>query len=267
MRKSFSLYLTAALLACSACGRHASPDEATDENLDADRLTICTLQGIWTDEDTRLPQFWIKDDSVFFADSTSVACVMRVSGDTLWLGSDGYHIEAHDSLHLSIVNSLGNALSLRKSQLADDTLAFALRADKLMPVPEVTKSDTVVHYGGRRYHAYVTVNPTTMKVYRTFYTADGMAVDNFSYDNVIHLSVYEGRTCLFRSNIAKTDFESLIPAGFLSTAVLQSITFLFCDKEGLHFTASVCMPESSSCYSVELCVDYDGNLTQDVRDS
>lgn len=259
--------LIAALQICTACVHPASTDEATNQYKRDDLLTISDIQGVWMDEDTRLPQLWIRDDSVFFSDSTSISCVLKICGDTLWLGSDSYQIEEFDSLRLSIVNSLGNTFSLRKSQVPDDTLAFAMRADHPSIVPEVTKSDTVVHYGNHRYHAYVTVNPTTMKVYRTTYTADGMAMDNFSYDNVIHLSVYEGKECLFRSNVKKTDFAGLIPEDFLSTAILQTITFLFTDKEGLHFRASVCVPESASCYTVELCVAYDGTMTQDVRDS
>lgn len=252
------------LLCCMACGHGETRRETVLRPDTCDQQAIREMQGVWVDADTHSPFFWVKGDSVFFADSTSVPVILKMHGDTLWVGNDSYQIESRSRYRLSFFTSLGNVISLQKSSQEVDTLAFSPQTVKPVVYTEVTKRDTVVSHGNHRYHAYITVNPTSIKVYRTTYTADGMAVENFSFDNVIHLSVYEGRQCLFRSNFNKSMFEQMVPEEFLCKAILSDIVYLFCDAKGIHFQASICVPDSVSCYAVELVVDENGELTMEL---
>lgn len=264
MRFAIRIFLLASLLFCMACGRRSAVHEPAAQACAYDTAAIGEMQGVWVDADTRSPFFWVKGDSVFFADSTSVPVVLKMRGDTIWVGSDSYRIESRSKYRLSFFTSLGNVISLQKSSGPEDTLAFAPAPVKPVVYTQVTRRDTVITRGNHRYHAYVTVNPTSIKVFRTAYTADGMAVETFSYDNVIHLSVYEGRKCLFRSNFSKATFEQMVPGDFLSKAILSDIVYQYCDARGIHFQASICVPESVSCYAVELVVDEHGELTMDL---
>lgn len=56
---------------------------------------------------------------------------------------------------------------------------------------------------GNRYHGYVYINPSKMKVIRTSYSEDGIGVDNVYYDNVIHICVYKGKEMLYGEDITK----------------------------------------------------------------
>ena len=56
----------------------------------------------------------------------------------------------------------------------------------------------------------------------------------------------------------------MVPGEFLSKAILSDIVYQYCDARGIHFQASICVPESVSCYAVELVVDEHGELTMDL---
>jgi hypothetical protein len=64
-------------------------------------------------------------------------------------------------------------------------------------VSELQKTDSVVFYGGERYHWYIAINPTRYRVMKTTYTDDGMGVENVYYDNIIHVSLYKGAQKLY----------------------------------------------------------------------
>ena len=62
------------------------------------------------------------------------------------------------------------------------------RTTEVIPTySEVTKRDSVVMYNGKRYRAYVYVNPSKKKVVKTSYSDEGISVDNVYYDNVMHI--------------------------------------------------------------------------------
>ena len=80
-------------------------------------------------------------------------------------------------------------------------------------------------HGGERYHCYVYVNPSRLKVYKTSYTDEGIAVENVYYDNVIHICVYKGKVCLFSRDYTRKSFTGLVPSGFLNQAILSNMVF------------------------------------------
>lgn len=90
-------------------------------------------------------------------------------------------------------------------------------------------------YNGRRYRAYVYINPSKMKVYKTSYSEEGISVDNVYYDNIMHICVYEGKKCLYSSDITKRMFENTVPGEFLDKSILSDMNFLSIDSSGYHY--------------------------------
>ena len=45
------------------------------------------------------------------------------------------------------------------------------------------------------------------------------------YDNIVHLSIYQGARRIYSSNFAKGDFTDLVPKEYLSQSILSDITF------------------------------------------
>ena len=98
-------------------------------------------------------------------------------------------------------------MKLHKSEEPADSLAFVDNTFQVIPIyTEVTERDSVVMYNGRRY-----INPSKMKVYKTSYSEEGISVDNVYYDNIMHICVYEGKKCLYSSDITKRMFENTVP--------------------------------------------------------
>ena len=108
------------------------------------------------------------------------------------------------------------------------------------------------------------VNPSRLKVRKTNYTDEGIAVENVYYDNVIHICVYKGKSCLFSHDYNKKSFAGIVPAGFLSQAILSNMEFEHADKAGCHFKATVCIPDDASCYMVGICVGYNGKVKMEL---
>lgn len=229
-------------------------------------LSLAPLQGVWTDADSQAPFVWVRGDSAYYTEAHSLPVAVRLSADSLWLGQEAYLVEQRSQYSISLQTHTGHSLELHRSDNADDSLLFMLHPAEPPVYSQVTTRDTVTYCGERRLHCYATVNPTTRRVYRTTYSAEGMAMEQYSYDNVIHLSVYEGKKCLFRRNFEKADFAAYIPQAFMQQAILSDITFGHTDAHGPHFYALVCIPEGSACYMVEIAISPEGEYQMELRD-
>ena len=116
-------------------------------------------------------------------------------------------------------------------------------------------------YSGQKYHSYVQVNPTTFKVYRSFYNAEGMEIENIYYDNIIHVSVFKGATKLFSKDFRKNDFVKAVPSSMLKQCVLSDIRLSETDAEGFHYITQLAIPDSPSSFVVELIVTFNGGFS------
>ncbi len=101
---------------------------------------------------------------------------------------------------------------------------------------------------------------------RTAYTADGVAVENVYYDNIIHVSVFKGKECLYGRDFKKQVYENDVPADFLAQSILGNISFSHVDAQGFHFLSTVCIPEVEQCYMVENLIGFDGQLTMKLME-
>lgn len=233
-----------------------------DENYEAKAL----LQGIWLESTSEMVSFRAQGDTIFYPDSTSQPVCFRIVGDSLWLGSQRYFIVEQDNNHFCFQDYTGEEVRLMRSEEPDDSLAFTTQKPEILSLTEVVKTDSVVNYGGMRYHWYIAYNPTKYQVVRTIYNSDGVGVDNIFYDNIIHLGLFQGDRRLFSCDIKKQMFLSDVPQAFLDQAILANLQYDHVDTLGFHFNATLCIPDGSSCYLVEVLIGFEGQLTMKLME-
>ena len=246
-----------------SCGQQVrQKDSTTDSTLKEDTVAKSMMQGVWLDSETEELVLKIEGDTVFFADGTSLPAYFRVIGDSIELGTDTYLITKHTEHNFWFENHAGDEVRLEKRDSTDiDQPDFVKQDPQIINTTEVLNLDSVVMYGGQRYHWYITVNPTRNKVVRTTYTPDGVAVENVYYDNIIHVSVFQGANKIYGRDFNKQAYSSNVPDDFLAQSVLGNIRFSHVDSEGFHFNATVCIPDGEQCYMVENLIGFNGEIS------
>ena len=260
MNRYKSILVLAAVLLLTACGGQQKPTEEQAESRSAKQL----LQGVWMEEESETVVFRMKGDTVYYADSTSVPAYFKVVGDTLCVGSSvRYFIEKHTEHVLWFRNQAGETMKFVKSpETAVDSVDRQLPAQPaILTLNEVLKRDTVLFWNDKRYHLYVAINPTKYKVTHHAVNEDGLDVENVYYDNIIHLSIYQGTSQLFSRDFNKQFYAGKVPADFLTHAILNDMQFGKIDAQGFHLNASLCVPDDASCYLLETIVGYDRKVT------
>ena len=251
--------LTILLIACNNTKIQNSLEES--ENVKAKEL----MQGIWIDDESDIPLLFIKGDTIYYANSQSTPVYFKIIKDTLYtFGNElaRYQIDKQTEYSFSFHSLADNIVKLHKSEDPNDSLAFSGKPVEIIPTyTEVTQKDSVVFYNGIRYRAYVYINPSKIKVIKTTYSEEGISMDNIYYDNIMHICIYEGRKCLFSSDITKQMLENVISTDFLQQSILSEMNFKNVDRKGFHYQATVCIPESSVCNIADLSVSFDGKLT------
>jgi hypothetical protein len=243
-----------------ACGQQ-KPVAEQEESAEAKQL----LQGVWSDVDTEDLVFQMRGDSVYYPDSTSMPAYFRVYDDTLYIGSTArYHIQKHTEHLLWFDGNDGELVKLVKDDGVEDKEVFELHKAQILTLTDVLKRDTVVSYNGNRYHLYVAINPTKYKVVRHTLNEDGLDVENVYYDNIIHLSIFQGDHQLFSRDFRKRLYQQRVPAQFFDQAVLNNMEYSSADEKGLHFNVSLCTPGDASCYLIEHVVSLDGQLSTEL---
>ncbi len=249
------------VLVLASC-RHQQPTPKGNEVLvQEDFSAKAMLQGIWQEEVTEEVVFRAEGDTVYYPDPNDQPAYFRIIGDSLHLGAHSYPIIKQTEHLLWFKNQSGEIMKLVKSDEDEDTLAFTHQPSEILTPTEVLKIDSVVSFGGQRYHWYIAVNPTRYRVTKTNYNSEGVAVENIYYDNIIHISLYQGTNCLFSRDFKKAAYESEVPRDFLDQAILGNMKYSTVDAKGVHFDATLCIPDEASCYLVETIVGFDGKLT------
>ena len=255
MKKIFVILVLA--LALTACGRQGGSPSAA-ENKEAKSM----LQGIWVDAESGDVSFRVQGDTIYYADSTSMPAYFRVMGDSLVLGSGASYGIVKQSAHLFwFSNQNGDVIKLQKSDDPIDETEFVHDTPHILSYSHQVKTDSVVNYDGNRYHWYIAINPTKYKVVTHTFNEDGMEVENVYFDNIMHISVYQGSRQLYSSDFRKQQYAGKVPADFLEEAVLGNMEFSHIDAAGLHFNATLCIPDGASCYLVESLISYKGQMT------
>lgn len=221
------------------------------------------LEGIWIDSESGEVSFKVHGDTIFYTDSTSMPAYFRIVGDSLVLGSSGtrYGIEKQTQHQFWFRNQNGDLIKLEKSEDPADMDEFVHDMSRIMTYTHQVKIDSVVSYGGDRYHWYIAINPTKFKVTKRAYNDDGVEVENVYYDNIMHISVYKGADKLYSSDFRKQQYGAKVPKDFLNDAILANMEYSHIDARGLHFNATLCIPDGASCYLVETLISYRGQMT------
>ncbi|GJG27272.1 DUF4738 domain-containing protein [Segatella bryantii] len=225
------------------------------------------LQGVWISEDDEEIAFRVKGDTIYYPDSTSRPCYFVIRRDTLIMHGTHdvkYYIVKQAPHLFQFKNQTGDLVKLVKSTDPNDVKAF--NVDQPVAINQfnqgqLIKRDTVVHIHGQQYHSYVQVNPTSYKVYKSYVNDDGVEVDNIYYDNIIHISLFHGASCVFSRDFHKMDFRGRVREDVLSQSILSDILFMEISSDGAHYTAQLCIPDSPSVYEVQLIIGFDGKLT------
>ena len=263
MNRRNGLIITCVLMfaAFVSCGQRAG-----DANLPESKEAKQLLQGVWSDEEAESIVFLMKGDSVYYPDSTSMPAYFRVYEDTLFIGSTArYHIEKHTEHLLWFKGGDGELVKLVKDEGdVDKKEVFEHDKTQILSLTDVLKKDTVVSYDNKRYHLYVAVNPTKYKVSRHTINEDGLDVENVYYDNIIHLSIFNGATQIFSRDFRKQQYQQRVPAQFFEQAVLNNMEYASVDEKGIHMNVSVCTPGDASCYLIEHVISFDGQLTTEL---
>lgn len=269
------IYCILLLTACLMCGCKRSSSVQTTETSapkprPVDSAAMQRLNGIWIDEETDAVVFMVRTDSVFYPDTLNLPATFCIVEDTLFLSSNpetGYPIHQLSDDFFEYESLSGEVFKLHKSYEPEDSLLFLHRSWDPILLGQLVKRDTVVFSpDGDRYHLYITVNPTHMRVSKTTYTDEGIAVENSYYDNIIHIGVYEGRRRLFSRDFQKRHFADLIPSQFLEGAILSNMSFGKVTNKGCHFLATICEPEGARCYVVNILAGYDGQYHMELTE-
>lgn len=255
------------LLFCLVLGLYSCRQNPVKNEVQEDTNAKKMLQGVWISEDDEEIAFRVKGDTIYYPDSTSRPCYFVIRRDTLIMHGTHdvkYYIVKQAPHLFQFKNQTGDLVKLVKSTDPNDVKAFYVDqpvAINQFNQGQLIKRDTVVHVHGQQYHSYVQVNPTSYKVYKSYVNDDGVEVDNIYYDNIIHISLFHGASCVFSRDFHKMDFRGRVREDVLSQSILSDILFMEISSDGAHYTAQLCIPDSPSVYEVQLIIGFDGKLT------
>ena len=261
--KRLYIVLVAFVTVLSSCRDRSARTQPPAEDRNAKQM----LQGVWVDEDVQDVAFQAKGDTIFYPDSTSQPVYFQIFKDTLVLhgANDVKYPILRQTRHLFVFrNQNGDEVRLVLSDNPDDKMFFSGKRPMALNQNRLIKRDTVVSFGREKYHCYVQVNPTTYKVVKTTYNDDGVAVDNIYHDNIINLNVYHGSVKLFSGDFRKQQFAGKVPREALSQSILSDLTLRSVDESGIHYVASLMIPDSMSSFEVMVTVGFDGRMNMRV---
>ena len=261
--KRLYIVLVAFVTVLSSCRDRSARTQPPAEDRNAKQM----LQGVWVDEDVQDVAFQAKGDTIFYPDSTSQPVYFQIFKDTLVLhgANDVKYPILRQTRHLFVFrNQNGDEVRLVLSDNPDDKMFFSGKRPMALNQNRLIKRDTVVSFGREKYHCYVQVNPTTYKVVKTSYNDDGVAVDNIYHDNIINLNVYHGSVKLFAGDFRKQQFAGKVPREALSQSILSDLTLRSVDESGIHYVASLMIPDSMSSFEVMVTVGFDGRMSMRV---
>ena len=260
--KLFSKVLICISLMSSCSGQPQKKEEMEKENLIAKEW----LQGTWIDDMTETPLFTAKGDTIYYIDEPAAPVAFKIIEDTLKTYGrkvSNYHIKKQGKSFIWIQSFMGDILQLSKAENSQDSLWIPRQTPK-EKTDNVISKDNVVHYNNQRFRGYVYINPTNIKVHQPEITEEGLEIENIYYDNIIHICVYEGKNKLFGRDMKKQDFESLIPAEYYQRAILSDMEFGGVNAKGYQYQATLCIPNSASCYLVNISITKDGDITYEL---
>lgn len=256
---STTVILLVLMFFAASCANKSKRDERvlTQEDVKAKQL----LQGIWLNEDEEDVVFKVQEDTIYYPDSTSIPVYFKIVQDSLILQSSSavkYAIVRQTEHLFEFKNQYGDVVRLVKSDNPDNEFAFMRKQPVALNQNSLIKRDTVINADKQRYHLYVQVNPTTYKIIKNSYTDEGVEVGNVYYDNIVHISVYNGANKLFSRDFKKADFQKFIPQQFYTQCILSDIVFDHHSSQSVNFKAYLPIPDSTTSYVIKVNITFEG---------
>ena len=62
----------------------------------------------------------------------------------------------------------------------------------------------------------------------------------------------------------KEDFKPLVPAEYFKRSILNDMEFIGVDAKGYQYQATICIPNSASCYLINISISKDGDITYEL---
>jgi len=248
----------------ASCSEHPKEKKQVEkEDLKSKEL----LQGIWIDDMTETPLLQFKGDTLYYINESIHPVAFKIINDSLKTYGQqvsSYHIKKQGEYVFWFQSSTGEILQLSKAEDSVDSLLSIEQEHSKEQSKEVIEKDRIVYFNNTRYRGYVYINPTSIKVVQPDLTEEGLEVENIYYDNIIHICVYEGKNRLFGRDMKKTDFESLIPSDYYERAILSDMEFVGVNTKGYQYQANLCIPNSASCYLVNISINTDGDIAYEL---
>lgn len=264
LERYFIILICALILAGCETQPQQAPSRA--ENAQAKKM----LQGIWLNEDDGTVSFKASGDTIYYPDSTSQAVAFKIFDDTLVLygAQEMKYPIIKQAPHLfQFRNQIGDIVTLTRSADRQDNTLFAKRKTVSLNQRRLIKRDTVVYYDAKKYHCYVQINPTTYKVIDSEYNDDGVIVDNIYYDNIIHLSIFQGPRKVFSRDFHKSDYAPYVPKNYLTQGILNDMTLTSIDADGIHYNTEIGIPDSPISFLIENIIHFNGKLKMQVKNN
>lgn len=255
------------LVVClTGCRKRDNSSAVVEESKEAKAM----LQGIWVDEESQEPSFMAKGDTIYYPDSTSQPAYFKIVGHNIILrgANEMRYTIIKQAQHIFwFKNQNGDEIHLRRSEDTADKYYFTEKRPMPLNQNQYIKRDTVVSNGGEKYHCYVAISPTTYKVVKSSYNDDGIEVDNVFYDNIIHISVFNGARQIYSKDFKKQMFKGKVPSSFLSQAILSDMQFDTIDNSGVHYNAIICIPDEASNYQVDVSISFKGEMRMSLQNN
>ena len=258
----FPKVLICILLMSSCAGQPQKKEKIEKEDLRAKEW----LQGTWMDDMTETPLFTAKGDTIYYNDESAAPVAFKIIKDTLKTYGHkiaSYHIKKQGESFIWIQSIMGDILQLSKTEQTLDS-HWPLQQTSEEKTEKVIQKDQVVHYNNKRYRGYVYINPTNIKVHQPEITEEGLEIENVYFDHIIHICVYEGKNKLFGRDMKKQDFKPLIPEGYYQRAILSDMNFTGVNAKGYQYQATLCIPNSASCYLINISIATNGDITYEL---
>ena len=251
--------LLTVILLLSGCGKKSSV-----KTLEEDKEAKKTMQGVWTDDLEGNIIFSVKDDTIYYNDSSSEPAFFYIYKDTLFIKYHNlvkYPIKKLTDNSLVFVDETGDEIELAKNNSSASSMPPPPAETEAPNQGKVIKKDTVVTFGDKRYHAYKKVNPTSYKVYIQTKNDEGLSVENTYYDNIVHIALYIGHKRIFGQNITKAEFKGMVPDNYLEQAILSDVIIKGAGKDGVTFVAILTIPDTNTTYRINIIISPTGQKT------
>lgn len=257
LRKYFIFIFLLSLVACNKQADSSVKEKRENKEMKA------MMQGIWLDESENVA-FRAKGDTIYYPDSTSMSVEFKVMDDSIVIGDSQYKIMKLSQNLFCMENASGDEVRYTKTDDESYMEDFKQKKVDIKTYSGVYKTDTVITWQGERYRSYIAVNPTRYRVICSTLNDDGVEVSNVYYDNIIHISVFNGARQVFSRDFRKQQYAKFIPGEILEKSILNNIELSYADASGLHFYTSICMPGAVSCYMLDTRITYDGKLFMEL---